>query len=58
MEIITVEVEGGTRRRLEMLGFPHDLAGRDVLRFLIEEGLGVLEGSRKERHAEPEHVAA
>ena len=41
-EILTVEVESGTRRRLEMLGFPHDLTGREVVRFLIEEGLSVL----------------
>ena len=45
-EILTVEVCSGTRRRLEMLGFPHDIAGREVLRFLIEQGLAVLEGHR------------
>ena len=38
----------GTSRRLEMMGFSHDLNGRDVVRFLIEEGLGVLESHRNE----------
>jgi hypothetical protein len=47
MELLTVEVPRGTRRRLEMLGFPHDVTGRDVIRFLIEQGLAVLEKHRK-----------
>jgi hypothetical protein len=38
-EILTVEVPSGTRRRSEMMGFPHDLNGRDVLCFLVEQGL-------------------
>ena len=45
-EILTVEMSTGTSRRLEMMGFSHDLNGRDVVRFLIEEGLGVLEKHR------------
>jgi hypothetical protein len=48
---LVVEVPSGTRRRLEMMGFPHDLNGRDVLCFLIEQGLSVLE---KHRRGEPE----
>jgi hypothetical protein len=46
-EILTVEVPSGTRRRLEMMGFPHDLNGRDVLCFLVEQGLAVLEKHRR-----------
>jgi hypothetical protein len=46
-ELVTVEVEEGTTRRLEMLGFPHDVPGRDVLRFLVEQGLEVLEKHRR-----------
>jgi hypothetical protein len=45
-ELLTVEVTEGTIRRLEMMGFPHDLGGSDVVRFFIEEGLGVLEKHR------------
>jgi hypothetical protein len=45
-EMLTVEVPNGTRRRLEMMGFPYDLNGRDVLCFLIEQGLAVLEKHR------------
>ena len=45
-EVLTIEVPNGTRRRLEMMGFPYDVNGRDVVRFLIEQGLGVLEKHR------------
>jgi hypothetical protein len=45
-EILTVEVANGTRRRLEVMGFPYDVSGRDVVRFLIEQGLSVLESHR------------
>jgi hypothetical protein len=45
-EFLTVEVVQGTTRRLEQMGFPYDVSGRDVVRFLIEEGLGVLEKHR------------
>ena len=48
-EILTVDVSTGTSRRLEMMGFSHDLNGRDVVRFLIEEGLGVLEKHRRRK---------
>ena len=41
-----VEVPSGTHRRLEIMGFPYDLNGRDVLCFLIEQGLAVLEKDR------------
>jgi hypothetical protein len=46
-ETLTIEVPSGTRRRLEIMGFPHDLNGRDVLCFLIEQGLAVLEKHRR-----------
>ena len=47
MEMLTVEVPRGTRRRLEIMGFLYDLNGRDVLCFLIEQGLAVLEKHRR-----------
>ena len=46
METLTVEVPRETLRRLEIMGFPNDLNGRDVLCFLIEQGLAVLEKHR------------
>jgi hypothetical protein len=50
-ELMTVEVSSDTRRRLEMMGSHYDLSGRDVLRFLIEQGLGVLEQHRNREPA-------
>jgi hypothetical protein len=46
METLTVEVPRETLRRLEIMGFMNDLNGRDVLCFLIEQGLSVLEKHR------------
>ena len=46
METLTVEVPRETLRRLEIMGFMNDLNGRDVLCFLIEQGLAVLEKHR------------
>jgi hypothetical protein len=46
-EFITVEVSSETRRRLAKCGFPYDLELKDVARFLIEQGLTILE--RRER---------
>lgn len=46
LELLTIEVQNGTRRRLAKMGFPYDLSGRDIVRFLIEEGLSVLEKHR------------
>jgi hypothetical protein len=48
METLTVNVPRETLRRLEMMGFGYDLNGRDVLCFLIEQGLAVLEKHRGE----------
>jgi Fe2+ transport system protein FeoA len=48
-EIIAITVPSETRRRLATLGFPHDLDIKEVARFLIEQGLTVLE--RRERAA-------
>jgi hypothetical protein len=42
-EHITVSVPEGTRRRLAKLGFPYDLDPKEIARFLIEQGLAVLE---------------
>ena len=47
METLTVEVPRETLRRLEIMGFLNDLNGRDVLCFLIEQGLSVLEKHRR-----------
>ena len=47
METLTVEVPRETLRRLEIMGFPNDVNGRDVLCFLIEQGLAVLEKHRR-----------
>ena len=47
MERLTVEVPRETTRRLEMMAFPHDLNGRDVICFLIQQGLEVLEKHRR-----------
>ena len=52
-EMLTVEVPSGTRRRLEVMGFPYDRNGRDVLCFLIEQGLAVLEKHRHGPDATP-----
>jgi hypothetical protein len=43
MEMVTVELPRDTRRRLEVLGFSYGLTGRDVIEFLLEHGLAVLE---------------
>jgi hypothetical protein len=42
-ELITIKVPSETRRRLAILGFPHDLEVWDVATLLIEEGLAFLE---------------
>ena len=47
METLAVEVPRETLRRLEIMGFMNDLNGRDVLCFLIEQGLAVLEKHRR-----------
>ena len=46
MEKLTVEVPRETLRRLEVVGFMNNVNGRDVLCFLIEQGLAVLEKHR------------
>jgi hypothetical protein len=43
MELLTVELPHDTRRRLEVLGFNYGLTGRDVIEFLLDNGLSVLE---------------
>jgi hypothetical protein len=43
MELLTVEIPRDTRRRLEVFGFNQGLTGRDVIVFLLEHGLAVLE---------------
>jgi hypothetical protein len=43
MELFTVELPRDTRRRLEIFGFNQGLSGRDVVVFLLEQGLAVLE---------------
>lgn len=48
-ELVTVQLPDGTIRRLAKLGFPYDLDPKEIARFLIEQGLGVLE--RRERAA-------
>jgi hypothetical protein len=48
-EFITIAVPSETRRRLATLGFPYDLELSEVARFLIEQGLTVLE--KRERAA-------
>ena len=52
--MMTVEVSDDTRRRLEMMGFPYDITGREVVCFLIEEGLAVLEKHRRVESAPEE----
>ena len=44
LEIITIAVPSATSWRLAILGFPHDLESKEVARFLIEQGLAILEG--------------
>jgi hypothetical protein len=51
METLTLQVPRETLRRLEIMGFPYDLNGRDVLCFLIEQGLAVLEKHRRGGYA-------
>ena len=46
METLIVEVPRETLRRLAIMGFINDVNGRDVLCFLIEQGLAVLEKHR------------
>jgi hypothetical protein len=47
METLTLQVPRETLRRLEIMGFMNDLNGRDVICFLIEQGLAVLEKHRR-----------
>ena len=42
-DILTVVVSPGIRRRLEMLGFLNDTSRQELLTFLVEQGLAVLE---------------
>jgi hypothetical protein len=49
MELVTVELPSDTRRRLEVLGFNYGLTGRDVIEFLLEHGLAVLEKRQPEQ---------
>jgi hypothetical protein len=42
-ETIAITVPSETRRRLATIGFPHDLELGEVARFLIEQGLTILE---------------
>ena len=46
METLTVEVPRETLRRLEIVGFLNEVNGRDIICFLIEQGLAVLEKHR------------
>ena len=50
METLTVQVPRETVRRLEIMGFPYDVNGREILCFLIEQGLAVLEKHRSGNH--------
>jgi hypothetical protein len=43
LDLIAVQLPNGTLRRLAKLGFPHDLEPKDIARFLIEQGLVILE---------------
>jgi len=57
MELLTVEMPRDTRRRLEVFGFNNGMTGRDVILFLLEHGLAVLE-KRQPEHAKPIAVRA
>ena len=46
METLVVEVPRETVRRLEIMGFLYDVNGREIIAFLIEQGLAVLEKHR------------
>jgi hypothetical protein len=48
-EFITIAVPSETRRRLATLGFPYDLEIKEVVGFLVEQGLTILE--KRERAA-------
>jgi hypothetical protein len=50
-ELITIAVPSSTTRRLATIGFPHDLELKDVARFLIEQGLTILEKRDRPRAA-------
>ena len=43
MEILTVTLPSGTLRRLATRGFAYELEPKDVARFLIEQGVAILE---------------
>lgn len=53
MELYTVQLPRDTRRRLEILGFNYGLTGRDVVEFLLEHGVAVLEQRFKQDSARP-----
>jgi hypothetical protein len=57
MELLTVEMPSDTRRRLEVFGFNNGMTGRDVIVFLLEHGLAILEKRRPE-HTKPIAVRA
>jgi hypothetical protein len=50
-ELITVRMPEGTRRRLAKLGFPYDVDPKEIARFLIEQGLVILERREPRRAA-------
>lgn len=50
-ELVTVQLPDGTIRRLARLGFPYDLDVKDVVRFLIEQGVAVLEKGESRKAA-------
>jgi hypothetical protein len=50
-ELLTIAIPAETRRRLATAGFPHDLKIPEVARFLIEQGLSILEARERPRAA-------
>ena len=52
-ELITIAVPSETRRRLATLGFPHELEFKEVAKFLIEQGLTILEKREHPRAPTP-----
>jgi hypothetical protein len=48
-ELITIAVSPSTTRRLATAGFPYDLEVKDVARFLIEQGLSIIEERERPR---------
>jgi hypothetical protein len=50
-ELITIAVPKEMRRRLATVGFPHDLEVKEVVRFLVDQGLTILEKRERPRAA-------